>query len=98
MAKELPPIDITTDHDLLRLAEEVRRTGEARLLRRGDDDVAVLSPAPGSTTQGASSRSPSASPDAFLSSFGSWADIVDADELKRTIREARSDRRPPVEL
>ena len=32
MAKELTPVDISNTLDLLRLAEEVRRSGQPRLL------------------------------------------------------------------
>src|SRR5437016_14597091 len=44
MAKELQPIDITDVPDVLRLAEEVRTSRVPRLLKRGDQDVAILSP------------------------------------------------------
>lgn len=99
MAKELTPIDITTDHDLIRLAEEVRRTGKARLLRRGDEDLAVLSPAPISAKYpGAGTKTTPEDDAAFLASAGSWKGLVDADSLKRTIRDERSDDRPPVRL
>jgi hypothetical protein len=42
-------IDITDRPDVLRLVEEVRRTGEERALRRGDEVVAVLRPMAGGT-------------------------------------------------
>lgn len=42
MAKEIASIDITTSEDLLRLVEDVRRTGKARVLRRGDQGDAVM--------------------------------------------------------
>jgi hypothetical protein len=44
MAKELKPIDITHTPDVLRLAEEVARSGVPRVLRRGNQDVAELRP------------------------------------------------------
>ncbi len=46
MARELKPIDITHTPDVLRLAEEVARSGIPRVLRSDDRDVAVISPAP----------------------------------------------------
>jgi hypothetical protein len=46
MARELKPIDITHTPDVLRLAEEVARSGIPRVLRSHDRDVAVISPAP----------------------------------------------------
>jgi hypothetical protein len=100
MAKELTPIDISSAHDLIRLAEEVRRSGKARLLRRGDEDLAVLSPIPAPPTPLAGvTKSLSPEEDAaFLSAAGSWTGLVDAEELKRTLRDERSDDRPPARL
>ncbi|MFN0070811.1 MAG: hypothetical protein ACKVVP_04905 [Chloroflexota bacterium] len=46
MAKEITPIDITNTPELVRLAEEVARNGTARVLRRDDEKLAVLSPIP----------------------------------------------------
>lgn len=45
MVRELKSLDVTDAPELLRLAEEVRRTGEPRVLRRGAEDLAVLVPA-----------------------------------------------------
>ena len=46
MAHELTPIDIsaTGGPSLANVAEEVRRTNRPRLLRRADEDIAVISP------------------------------------------------------
>ncbi len=38
------PIDISNDPELLKLAEEVHTTHEPRILRRDDEDLAVLMP------------------------------------------------------
>jgi hypothetical protein len=46
MASEFSPIDISAIPELARLADEVARTRRPRLLRRGDEAVAVLSPTP----------------------------------------------------
>ena len=45
MAKELIPVDVTDTPDVLRIAEEVHRSGLPRLLRREGEDLAVLTPA-----------------------------------------------------
>ncbi len=45
MSRELAPLDISHTPELLRIAEEVERTGQPCRLRRGDQDVAVLIPA-----------------------------------------------------
>lgn len=44
MAKELKHIDASQLPELLRIAEEVRRTREPRLIRRNGQDLAVVSP------------------------------------------------------
>ena len=43
-AREPKRIDISESADLLTLVEDVRNTDESRILRRGDEDVAVVSP------------------------------------------------------
>lgn len=48
MTIEGQPLDISALPDLARLVDEVRATGTPRLLRRGNEDVAVLMPAPAS--------------------------------------------------
>jgi hypothetical protein len=45
MARELKSIDVTNNPDLLRLAQEVQTTREPRVLRRNDEEIAVLVPA-----------------------------------------------------
>lgn len=44
MRTDVQPIDITESSELLDLAEEVRRSGVTRLLKRGDQDLALLTP------------------------------------------------------
>lgn len=99
MARELSPIDITDDPELLRLAEEVRRTGLPRLLRREDEDVAVLSPVANLGRRGAKKRKAytKADDDAFLSAAGAWHDF-DVDAFLEHNEESRRMSRPPVEL
>lgn len=98
MAKEVKPIDISTEPALLRLAEEVLASGEARVLRRADEDLVLVSPVRRARF-GRSKGTPSkADYEAFLSSAGSWSD-VDTEKLKRDIAESRRlSSRPPVEL
>jgi hypothetical protein len=56
MARELQPIDISDAPELLRLAEEVRSSRAPRLLRSGDQDVAILIPAEHGTAPPRGSR------------------------------------------
>ena len=44
MSNELQPVDIAASPEILRLAEEVERSGVGRLLKRGDREIAVLTP------------------------------------------------------
>ena len=98
MTQEAPPIDISAMPELARLAEEVARTGERRVLRRGDVEVAVLIPArPRARRQRGKTLTP-AQTAAVLSTAGGWKGLVDGEQFKREIKAARGSRRPPVEL
>jgi hypothetical protein len=44
MVRNLKPIDVSQLPDVLRIAEEVRRTRQPRLLRRDSEDVALVVP------------------------------------------------------
>lgn len=96
MPRTTDAIDITDLPELRRLVEEVRAGNEPRVLRAGDEDVAVLTPLPLSPAPG-----PDATPsddEIFLSSFGGWQGIVDGEKLKRELEEARGSDRPLVVL
>lgn len=98
MVKELSPIDISNIPELLRLVEEVREADRPRLLRKDDEDLAILMPAkPGSKHKPKPNKT-KADYEAFCSAFGGWKDIVDADALKEDIASARGSDRPSVEL
>ncbi len=99
MAHELNPIDISNTPDLLRLAEEVAASGKPRVLRRADEDVAVLMPVKKAASRRRIGRNKTKEDyEAFLSSAGSWSD-VDTDKLIEDIYESRNiSTRPPVEL
>ena len=47
MAQPTRQLDITDKPDLLRAAEQVQATGEATVLQRDGEDLALLVPAPG---------------------------------------------------
>jgi hypothetical protein len=46
MSVDVQLIDVTDSAELLDLAEEVRRSGVGRLLMRGEEELALLTPAP----------------------------------------------------
>jgi hypothetical protein len=88
-------IDVSGSPELLRLAEEVRATNTPRVLSRDHEPLAVVVPIRERLAPKQLSPEDIA---ATLSSAGAWKGLVDAEELKRQIREARSDHRTPIEL
>ena len=97
MAEHAKPFDITDYPDLLRLAEEVRQSQEPRVLRAGNQDLAVVMPLSPRPTRRRKIKSP-ADYDAFRSAAGSWAD-VDTDRLVEEIYATRRrSNRPPLDL
>ena len=96
MAREIRPIDVSRIPDLLRIAEEVGRSGEARVLRSDDKDLAVVVPVRARARRrkalGEADRQ------AFLSAAGGWSD-VDTDSLLKDVYDSRrTGDRPPVDL
>ncbi|HET7034418.1 MAG TPA: hypothetical protein VFI42_01945 [Thermomicrobiaceae bacterium] len=88
MSRQLKSIDISDYPTLERIADEVSRTGEPRLLQGHGEDLAIIVPI-------AEARSPSLRPttesdfQSFLSAAGGWADI-DTDKL---VADIYADRR-----
>lgn len=99
MARELASTDISEAPDILRLVEEVRRSGRARVLRLADEDLAVLSPVNTSGKRRGQHLKTEADRAAFMSSAGGWTGNVDVDTFLRDNDESRRrSSRPPVEL
>ncbi len=98
VAREPTPIDVTDTPDVLRLAEEVRRSGQPRLLRRDGEDLAVLSPVVPPGRRRRKRTKTEADREAFLSSAGGWRGLVDVDQFLQDLDESRRLTRPPVEL
>ena|SRR3712207_6052965 len=99
MARAYTPIDISKTPDLLRLVEEVSKSGTPRVLRRADEDVAVLMPVKKAASQQRSVRKKTkADYDAFRSSAGGWKDVDTDTFLAENAKSRRLSTRPPVEL
>jgi hypothetical protein len=97
MTREAAGIDISTMPDLARLAEEVARTRTPRVLRRGDEDIAVLSPArPKRRPKG--KRVTENDIAASLAAAGAWKVWVDPEAFKRERRELQEHDRAPRSL
>lgn len=96
MTRELAqPIDISTLSltELIRVVEEVRTTKEphALVLQRDSEPVAMLTPVPLVKKHPRRTHSPEAVLEAVRATAGVWKDRVDGEQLKKDIKEARSD-------
>ena len=98
MTREATRIDISAMPELARLADEVARTGMPQVLERDNKPVALLVPVSHSARRQRIRRPTQNDIDAALATFGAWKAKVDTEQLKRDIKAARSDHRPPVEL
>jgi hypothetical protein len=98
MIRQGDAIDISAMPELARLAEEVARTGTARVLRRDEEDIAVLVPARLPRRRKADTATPEEREASLSSTFGAWSGLVDGEQLKRELVEAQSDDRPALQL
>lgn len=89
-------VEIHDIDDLLLVAERVRWDGGS-LVIEGDDGNA-LEVIADSSTRLSPDEAAMTDYQAFMASAGGWKGLVDADELKRRIREERRTNRPPVTL
>jgi len=98
MAKTHEAIDISESPELLRLVDEVRSTGVPRVLKRGDEDLAVLTPVkPKSSFQWRELTEEDFQ--AFRSAAGSWRGHIDVEEfIKDNYERRRLSSRPSVDL
>ena len=93
---ELKNIDVTNIPELLQIAEQVKTSGEPRMLKRDDEDLAMLIPA---KPKARARRTPTrADHEAFLAAAGSWKDLIDAEAFKTEVRASRGSDRPTVTL
>lgn len=90
MAEEMIYIDISDVPDLLRIAEEVRTTRKPRMLRRDNENVAVLMPVTSTRRRKASRAKTKADYEAFRAAAGGWEGLVDPDKLIADIYESRT--------
>ncbi len=98
MTTEYISIDISNTPDLLKLAEEVKKTGTPRVLQRADEEIAVLMPMRKAARRPAK-RTPTAEDiAAFEAAAGGWKD-VDIDRfLSDNARSRQLSSRPSVDL
>ena len=96
MTREAEPVEIGAIPELARLAREVARTGQPRLLRENGEDLAVLTPAtPAERNGGAALTQPTTEEaEAALATFGGWNGLIDPEAFKRDRRNLQVDDRP----
>ncbi len=99
MARALHPIDISNTPDLVRLVEEVAESGKPRVLRRADEDVAVLLPVKKASPRRRTGRKKTDTDrEAFLASAGGWRDVDTDTFIEENYKSRRISTRPPVDL
>ena len=95
MTERAKSIDVSDAPEILSLAEDVRRAGEPRVSRRGDEDLAMVIPIRSVKKRRQKTEADYA---AFRGAAGGWAD-VDTDKLIDDIYEdRRRSTRAPVDL
>ena len=97
MARSLGSIDISNSSELTRLVDEMHESGVPRVLTRGDEEVAVLSPVV--PVQDYPWREVTEEDyEAFRSAAGSWTGHLDAERfIKENYERRRISSRPPVD-
>ena len=95
MAGTHEAFDISDMPDLIRIVEAMRSSRQPQVLRRDDEDVALLVPLP---ARGKGHRVTAADHDAVLAAAGSWKDLIDAEELKEQLAAERGSHRPAASL
>jgi hypothetical protein len=98
MASE--PIDVSNMPELRRLAKQVNETGEPRVLRDDDGELAVITPIASKRKRKGRNTLPPKTEEqlaAFRSAAGSWKGF-DVDKFLEDMYESRKSSRPPVDL
>jgi hypothetical protein len=98
MARESISVDVSNNPGLLRLAEEVGRTGERRILRRDREALAVVMPVSAVTKRRSERRKTEADLEAFRSAAGGWKDVDTDSLIKQIYNDRRRSVRPNLEL
>lgn len=101
MAEEPETIDIDNEPVLVRLLDEINASGHARILRRGNENVALVTPlkSSGLARYGPGRVKTAADLQAFRDAAGGWKGLVDTDKLVEDVYESRRiSSRPAVDL
>lgn len=95
MAGEQKALDISDMPELVRIVEAVRSSRQPQVLRRDNEDVALVVPLPVNRKR---SRRTAADHAAVLATAGSWKDLVDPEALKEQLAAERGSDRPTASL
>jgi len=100
MVKEYSPISFDEfSHNLRSIFERVARGKETVVVENDAGELVVLEPASAATERKGKRKKTEADREAFLSSLGGWAGLVDGDKLLENIYESRRiSTKPPVKL
>lgn len=94
--KDHGSIDISDMPEVAKLVEDLRKSDTPRVLRRGDEDVAILTPV---TEPRDKHRKPSDEQIAVArSAAGSWKDFDAEAFIEQVYRDRENGDRPPVKL
>ena len=92
-------IDISDNPELLRLMEEMNAADEPLLLRRGDTELALLTPVKRPHAKKRKREHTDADRAAFRAAAGGWKGLVGTEAFIRDVYESRRiSSRPPVKL
>lgn len=90
-------LDISRSPDLMRLAEQVEKTGRAQILKHGNKQIAKVTPIKKRPIKALDTVGSNL--DAFRSAAGGWKEIVDVDKFLKDIYKSRDiSVHPPVKL
>lgn len=93
------PIEVESVTGLKELVEEIRAEGTPRILRGNGENLAVIVPLPKNEPSRGKRRISEEDYLLFLSSAGSWRNVVDAERfLKGNYESRRRSSRPHIEL
>lgn len=98
MSRKVKSVDISKYPELVRLAENTREHGESWVLRRGDEELAVVVPLEPGYLEDSGRPRTTEDLEAFRSAAGSWRDEDTETFLKNNYESRQISRKPPVEL
>ena len=90
-------VEVRDVDDLYRVLKEIRAEDEPLVIQGDNGDEIILPPGPRRRAKRRTEEERAkVDEEAFLSSAGSWKDLIDVDEFKRQYKAARGSNRPPV--